>query len=1071
PEMTELYVALAEIETKRNNFDAALENLDKVLELTNDEAQYVKKKIEILKKAGRLAEIETEKAKLPAEEEKKVTKDEFAEAQKLQSTEKEKARALFREAFAKLLENPLEGELKAANVSGYVQSLREEESLASIGERLWTLRGKLISIADENNLTEAGEARKRLGILDAAMQDSIGAIAKSIGTDDELAALHRDWQARVEETSVSSDKYQTVSLIQNLSARAGFGDLEEKILLKKLDESGDRTIHLQPLVNFYNERGAYQKTFDILEKYGTDNLALKAETARIVDNREKELEALRAIYQKPFEKIAPANDENITRYLEILYSENRAELKSLTEKNSFYQLQLINFLLGKGERELAHAAIGGANLSDAWKLARNAETSLALKEFDASAECYFCDALQIDSIGNLVRQTPDKKHFLINGDWFHLAREYGEWLFEKKDKTLPAKFLPAMTENFPQSPDEQANLGAFYLEKNELKAAIEHFRLALEISEDKQTRTSLGAAYFKIGRRDYAEECWTNVLEDEQIESGLIYFQTLQEYGLAAQAREKLPTIIIKFLEMNNADKSEDFQNLIRAVAASFESEAEKSTYFLQILSRRPTDTSLAAMLVDEKLIGAGEQKKFYELLINRADKIDYYDSGYKSILRKVWTISDAESVYDAESGYKPEEPEEEILDWQKKYLELSAEERENAQASRLIREIEGELNNRYARPAWLRLAALRQQIRDGKFDRTQAESFIGITISDSATEIKPPSLERFNEILRILKNEKRDAEAANISESFFARMLALEQFDAANLTGLARAFFQKGEPEKALRILHLMIDACDEQKRETALAEITSMDAVRARSADAAKLAETNPASPSIQTDTLRLAAEICAEFQQAQPSIDFRRRLLELNKSDWANQIELAKLLNSQGEKSDAAKLLSEIIGSRDALRPARWQARMLLRETGESADFPNAGFDSFSQFYQGVFAGKGGENESAAEFFRNSLIADKDTQAAARQELIKTYIESNKFFAALKLAETDKSEKPDALLQMLAEAAEKVGDFGKAIEFEKTKTAASEEKINRLERLFEEKNSKATDLTVDLENTKKE
>ncbi|MBA2735784.1 MAG: tetratricopeptide repeat protein, partial [Pyrinomonadaceae bacterium] len=272
PEMPELYLAIAEIETKRNNYDEAVKNLDTVLEITNDAPEYVKRKIEILKKAGRTAEIEAEKAKLPIEAEKKIVVDRFAEARNPANTEKESARAIYREAFANLLENPVRGELKAADISAYVQSVREGEPLDQINERLWQLREKLIEIADENASTDAGEARKRISTLDGALTESIGTIAKTIGTDDELAALHEDLQKRISETSFASDKHQSVALIQDVSRRAGFGDLEEKILLKKLDETNfatDKQIYLRNLINFYNERGAYRKIFDVLEKYGS----------------------------------------------------------------------------------------------------------------------------------------------------------------------------------------------------------------------------------------------------------------------------------------------------------------------------------------------------------------------------------------------------------------------------------------------------------------------------------------------------------------------------------------------------------------------------------------------------------------------------------------------------------------------------------------------------------------------------------------------------------------------------------------------------------------------------------
>src|SRR5207253_9756908 len=126
-----------------------------------------------------------------------------------------------------------------------------------------------------------------------------------------------------------------------------------------------------------------------------------------------------------------------------------------------------------------------------------------------------------------------------------------------------------------------------------------------------------------------AEETWTNALSEEDFDCDLLYFQILRENDLTSHAREKLSPLIIKFLETKNADDSADFENLIRAVAESFSSETEKSRYFRQILSRRPTDTSLAELLVNENLIGENEQKVFYEMLVERSDEFNDYDYKY----------------------------------------------------------------------------------------------------------------------------------------------------------------------------------------------------------------------------------------------------------------------------------------------------------------------------------------------------------------------------------------------------------------------------------------------------------
>ena len=176
------------------------------------------------------------------------------------------------------------------------------------------------------------------------------------------------------------------------------------------------------------------------------------------------------------------------------------------------------------------------------------------------------------------------------------------------------------------------------------------------------------------------------------------------------------------------------------------------------------------------------------------------------------------------------------------------------------------------------------------------------------------------------------------------------------------------------------------------------------------------------------------------------------------------------AKGEKAEAASLLMQIIGNRNSLRSARWQAKMILHDGGIETEIADTKIDSLSQFYNGTLAEKNGENETAINFFLNSLIAEKDLDTSARQELIKLYAQSNQPFAALKLSETVKSVKSDELLQKLSVAAESIGDFSRAIDFEKEKSTINGERIAYLQQLNNEKNRKATNFTIDLENTRK-
>ena len=1074
PEMTELYIALAELEASRANYDEAIKNLDVVLELTGDAPEFIKRKIKILEKWGKITEAESLRAKLPAENKpKEITLFEQAE----KSKDAEKARELYRAAFAELSENPTGGEfLKAADINGFVNATREIKPLDRINEELWQLREKLIRIREETDSANAGEAGKRLSTLDGALTESVGTLAKKAATDDELKTLHEFLSEKIDQTRFDSDSHQTVSLVQNISRKVGFGDLEEKILRKKLSETSlaaDREIYLRNLVNFYNERGAYQKTFELLTEYETNDLPLMADAVRLVGDGEKELAHLRKIYWGKGETPEAEQNENVTRYLEILYRTNRAELASLTEKSSGYQLQLINFLLARGERQLSHQAIEHARLSNAWKLSRNAEMSLALKEFGGDAECYFCEALQFDRIGELVRQTPDKKNFLINDDWFRLTREYGEWLYESKDETVsPSKFLAAMIENRPRDMGEQFKLGTFYLQMGEPKKAIEHFLSALELSpEDESALAHLGAAYYLAGESAEAEKAWRRLLTGKTLSGYSVYFQALQNFGLAEKARADVFPITVEYLK-KDSDDLEEFINLIRLIAASFSSEKEKADYFLKICSAvSPGDTVLAKNLLSESLISEDERNLFYEILTSNTDDSSSYDSDYEftSVLQRTLSADEAEAIFDQENEYKAAgEPTNDRYGWQREYLELLVKQRDAAKARTLVAQIEKKLAGRYARPEWLRLIKMRLQMREGNFQLINAERFVGISLNSSVVaDIKPPSVERLNNVLRLLKEENLQPQALEIQSAFYARMLALGKFEAANFTGLSRALFQLNVTEKALRILQIFARASG--GNETALAELDSMEIIRRAAADRTKLSEAAKTDSNNGANALHLAAETALEFGQINAAIAFREKLFALNSADTSNLLGLARLYAESGKKQEAVRILKSINDDKNAPRVLRWQARLDLQNPGETVESKDISFDAYSQFFNGFISAKKNQKSQAISFFVGSLIADQDAKTPARIELVRLYALTDKPFAALRLAESIKDAKSDETMSLLSEAAEKTNDFQKAIEFEKSKTLTNQERIEKLRNLERERNKKATDFTINLENTK--
>ena len=115
--------------------------------------------------------------------------DQFAEAAQLRNSDLKSAVETYRRAYDAFAANPFKNELKAADIAGYVQTVRSEERLDEITKRLWTLRNRIASEAKTPNSTNAGKAQSLLATFDGAVVDAVGSVATNKATGDELAAL------------------------------------------------------------------------------------------------------------------------------------------------------------------------------------------------------------------------------------------------------------------------------------------------------------------------------------------------------------------------------------------------------------------------------------------------------------------------------------------------------------------------------------------------------------------------------------------------------------------------------------------------------------------------------------------------------------------------------------------------------------------------------------------------------------------------------------------------------------------------------------------------------------------
>ena len=958
PEMVELYDSLGNVYEKSGQIDEALKTIDKMLEMTHESPNFLKRKIEILEHAGRIDEAENVREKITGvkKSEQKTLQKEFAEAADLSEVENAKAIKIYRTAFDKLLENPLDSELQSADITGYVKTVRGEDSLNEITERLWNLREKLIFEIERTDTANLLKAKTLLSILDGAFPEAIGNVATQNATGNELDALYKNIESRIESNKNQSDKYQTFALLQNLIADCGFSQLNEKILTARKDETFElenfEQYHnqLRVLLNYYEEKGEFQKELEILEsEFSQDKNRNSfeyhqkiADVSKILGNRAKELQALQNYFyaRKNTESV---NDEFVNRYLEMLLSggENgRAELEKPAESQSQHQIQTINFFIAKNEKKLAHIAIENASFQKIWKSAKNAETALALSEFEDDKGDYFLAALQFATIGELVRQKPDENTKLIGDDWFRLTYKFGNWLKISSDanrKNLSEKYLPAMTENRPKDATEQFNLGSFYLAEKDFPQALEHFAIAYEMhGEDKNIWANLGTAYFQNGEIEKADEIWNKIIagENHNLEDCELYFKTLHKYGQAGKAVEKLLPILTKFIdETDDENPSAALLMLLREISDSFLDENEKTEFWLKLSRHSSKKLCAAKYVVEKSLVEEKQLEKFYLILIEKSPGLDLWSSDYeyKQLLEMNRNEREAKAILDQEKNFEIEEPENERLRWQREYLDYLLEKRDFVEAKNLLAEIEKSLQKKYAPPFWLRIADLKIDLEKGISPETfrKIKEFIGITDVADAKQANPPNLERLNETIKLLKNKNYDREILDLRQAFYARSFALEKYKLSNFSGLTMVLFEKKENGSALKLLDLMIKISFEETRETAISQLLSLDLIKEFAPQNPELFEILEENDLNEESALELSAQISARFGHIDFTANFRRKLFVFAPKNSINKIELARLFSYGQNFNEAVKLLSSVISDRNASRNARWQALAVCGE----------------------------------------------------------------------------------------------------------------------------------------------
>ncbi|HZN01847.1 MAG TPA: hypothetical protein VFB70_20735, partial [Pyrinomonadaceae bacterium] len=505
-----------------------------------------------------------------------------------------------------------------------------------------------------------------------------------------------------------------------------------------------------------------------------------------------------------------------------------------------------------------------------------------------------------------------------------------------------------------------------------------------------------------------------------------------------------------------------EFGNFVRTLGRSFSAsdsseaqlspavEAKKARFFTQLCAAAPDNRFLPEFLLRNSLVSKHQAGLFYQMLIKRSEGIPSYerDYAYSGLLNSSFDDSTVEYAVDQETDYNRSEPRNDKIRWQQEYLDYLLEQHQTAAARQLIASVEAEIKWHYARPIWLCFATLRLDIRDGQVAQSMAElqRLIGITSSLNSGETLPPSIERLNQAVALLRDEGRGDEARSLLEAAYARELALEHFDVTYFTGLARIAFERGDSALALKWLQLMIDFTRADRKQETAAAIASLPLIAKYSEQAAGSTSMEEAISTDPATALELAAEMSGEFGELAVALAFRQQLLVESPDDEQNQIELVRLLAVNGKGDDAIQNLADIIGNRTLTRNTRWQAVWLAPElvgrnsslwsklnpsdSEMSVALKSLSLASAGQFSEAVklLAGpetrgpylrslraisekKAGLNQESRNSFTRALVESQESTAwqsfafledEPLEQIVALYLKENQPSAALKMAE---------------------------------------------------------------------
>jgi cellulose synthase operon protein C len=869
----------------------------------------------------------------------------------------DKAAQLFDRGLALARTKPEEADLDATRLAQYVRVATRVRPPVDVFRQLEDVGADLHAKAKTPDNVHAGEAETLADAVDEVERNAFADAVRSYGSPEERDALDATIRRAAAALPSVGQRAKYVTIAQN----AGLVQSEEELRMSILqlgfvecdnDKGTAFRSALGEATAMLRRQGRHARAAEVLALYRDKKSVCGvldydrqiAENYRLAGDVPREIEALTRIYEAAAGDVTSADageSVSVRRLFELLVSTGRRDrLVELAGRSSPYQLVLVNFLVARGEEELARRAIATTKLSPAWVKAKTAQVGLYFGDGSPAVEQSFRDVLAIRPIGEIVKTRPDRTQTLGGADYFHVARDYGVWLDAVANKPAEARrYIVGRLEQRPSDGAAQAQLARYYIARNAFDFAGRHADLALALSpDDREVLAVRGQVLFAQKKTAEALAAWKLIITAKEAgsEDYRVYFRELSRAGLVKEALGELRPVVVRATAVGRFG---DVRDLLGDLGDFGREHAEWRAPIADALYGAaidtPEDVLIAGWILLEDLLPPDRRSQFYRLLTDRIEGQAFAQLADPNGSSGFWR------------GEEWVDPVGELNLWRKRNVDFLIGQKAYAEASQLVDSIAAEqldargtlvdddASHDYS---WVDLARGTILARSG--DRAGAVAALErYCASTSASGL--PDRERCVRAALVLRAAGADAEADSLLEGTYRALLDARIFDSANFTGLAEVLYRRGRADEADSLLRRLA----------------------ARTADSA--------------DGFVAAADAAGRSGRYALAIDFRESAARLARADADNALELARLRAASGaDAGRATEELAAVVADERAPIAIRASAVELVAELAAgTADLGRAATSKLAggggepgRVLAALLLGTGGDVEGA----RSALLA---------------------------------------------------------------------------------------------------